>query len=201
MSVTYYLKIINNDRIMPVEEANSIYLKEVDKYTSANFNNISDILSKYKIKENQSSKNYVFISYNNGGKHNIYDIVYKEDSLVFNTSELLRQLNIYASPRDKDNITFIRHVAEKFRTYGKYKNICDSILYKINSDCSTEYFTFLRKAFEDTNKNYRVIRDLYFLMKWFEQIKSYNNPNKVDGNDVQYKQINMNEYLEQTKKK
>jgi hypothetical protein len=199
MSVTYRLKILNNNRIIPINEATSTHLQEVDQYTFNKFNDRSDMLSKYKIRELPSSKNYVFISYDNGEEHHNYDIVYKEDALIFNTKELLRELNIYASPRDKDNINFIRQVAERFRTYEEYKNVCNSILGKLNSDCSNEYFLFLRKAFEDTNKNYIVIRELYFLKKWYEQIKSYNT--KVDDSDVTYTQMNMTEYLEESKKR
>ena len=32
MSVTYRLKIINNNRILPITDANSTVLSEVDKY-------------------------------------------------------------------------------------------------------------------------------------------------------------------------
>ncbi len=200
MSVTYRLKIINNNRILPITDANSTVLFEVDKYTFENFKDKDDLFSKYNIRNIKTSRNDVVITYqNNGRDHYIKDIVFSDDDLLFDIRKLYNKLNLYASPADETNINFIGLVARTFINFKGYEGICGNILNKLSIDCSSEYFAFLRGIFKDPSKNYREIRELYFLSKWFENTKKMNNNSNINEED-ENKQINMFEYMRETTK-
>jgi hypothetical protein len=185
--VTYSLKILSEDDKYITAFKGS--LEEIDKYTS-HFENEKELLKKYNMRVKKSHLNNVIISYSyklddKVKQFHISDIVYTKNIDLFDRASFRMRLNVYGSPIKVTNLAFIKLVAERYASseLNPNRNLCKNILSKLNSDCSTEYYQLV----EVIMKNYKMHREVYFIMDSFEK-----KLKKIE--EQSYSQITINDY-------